>query len=648
MLVLLIVRDPASLRALAHTDRIESRHVTSVIGLSASSSTVSMAAGRSESREELSAIGQAANLAEGSLVTTSPAATGAGLSGHIIGPTLARDAQMIEQFLSPREGIAESHVRPNPYSVYSDNPSNPVVYMKVPKQRTAASSGNGTPGFKQCEIMNRILEPLGPSLVELYFNVIHSPFPILDEMAVMKAYHQGALPHTLVCEIYAVSLVFWELSDKIISSYRPLPDVRYLWNLTVSALHVDFLSPSLSTVLACILDLLGRPITSITYNAVNVGSAVALAQSLGLNRDSSDWNLDRRQKSLRVRTWWGLLIHDYWASLCHGTPSHIHRDQWDVAMPEISTILDDAPFGDPSVAKARQMGAQSFVALCKLTKILGEVLPIIYSLRREALEHTLKTLRRIETYIDDWQDSLPSWLNPDDVLFGRNQPGALNLRLSFLAVKMCIRRVALQATRVLNDEESRYRQVQCIKAGSTLIDFVVSLSVDETKAFWLPYTAYHFVSAATLMMRCALEAETDAGANDCVKSARKLIDYLRKMKTDTNWDLADICLGQCESMVKHMSEGDYLEYRRRKVASDRYQHVQPQFQVTGRADMGHVDENGHVADAQSTLHNSTVVMTDGFLGDDTRMLEDWQQYMPENFYFPELWQVSHNDLERWT
>lgn len=209
-------------------------------------------------------------------------------------------------------------------------------------------------------------------------------------------------------------------------------------------MHDDFLSPTLSTVLACILDLLGRPITSITYNAVNIGSTVALAQSLGLNRDPSNWNLDPRQKNLRIKTWWGLLIHDYWASLSHGTPGHVHRDQWDVALPQLDIILDNSQTSSTATPQARERGAESFIALCRLTQLLGDLLSVIYSLREEPLERMLKTLRRIETAVDDWQDSLPIWLNPGESGFERDQPGSLNLKLSFLAVKMCICRVALQ------------------------------------------------------------------------------------------------------------------------------------------------------------------------------------------------------------
>jgi hypothetical protein len=145
-----------------------------------------------------------------------------------------------------------------------------------------------------------------------YFDNVHPPFPILDEKTVLEAYRQNGLPHTLVCEIYAVSLVLWKSSRKIAATGRPSPDVRYMWNLSVSAMNDDFLAPDFSTVLACILDLLGRPITSITYNAVNVGRVVALTQSLGLNRNPLSWDLDHRQKSLRIRTWWGVLIHDQW------------------------------------------------------------------------------------------------------------------------------------------------------------------------------------------------------------------------------------------------------------------------------------------------------------------------------------------------
>jgi hypothetical protein len=89
-------------------------------------------------------------------------------TGHIVGPAVARDVQVLEQFMSPTcGGLAVSYARPNPYSVYSDDPKHPIVYLKVPRQRVASSLGNGSAGFKQYETIEKILEPLGGDLFSL-------------------------------------------------------------------------------------------------------------------------------------------------------------------------------------------------------------------------------------------------------------------------------------------------------------------------------------------------------------------------------------------------------------------------------------------------------------------------------------------------
>jgi hypothetical protein len=89
-------------------------------------------------------------------------------TGHIVGPAVARDVQVLEQFMSPTYGgLAVSYARPNPYSVYSDDPKHPIVYLKVPRQRVASSLGNGSAGFKQYETIEKILEPLGSDLFSL-------------------------------------------------------------------------------------------------------------------------------------------------------------------------------------------------------------------------------------------------------------------------------------------------------------------------------------------------------------------------------------------------------------------------------------------------------------------------------------------------
>jgi hypothetical protein len=76
-------------------------------------------------------------------------------------------------------------------------------------------------------------------------------------------------------------------------------------------------------------------------------------------------------------------------------------------------------------------------------------------------------------------------------------------------------------------------------------------------------SAYHFTSAATLTLRCALEAHNVDTARECVANAKRLLDFLRDAKDEANWDLADICLAQCETVVEKLCDEDYLSLRRR-------------------------------------------------------------------------------------
>ncbi|KAL4923798.1 Zn(II)2Cys6 transcription factor [Aspergillus undulatus] len=588
-------------------------------------------------------------------------------SGHIVGPAMARDAQVLERCMSSIHSTAVSYARPNPYSVYSDDTRNPVIYMKVPRQRNILPSGNGTAGFRQFEAMEKVVEPLGPKLCSVYFNNIHPSFPILDEKTVLEAYQQDGLPYALACEIYACSLLLWKTSPTIAASNRPVPDIRYMWNLTVSAINDDFLSPNFSTVLACILDLLGRPITSITYNAINVGRVVALAQSLGLNRNPATWGLDPRQKSLRIRTWWGILIHDQWASLSHGTPPHIHKSVWDVPLPDSDALMVEITPGERLSSNARAQGANSFIALCSLTALLGQILPLIYVLEVQPLETAFRTLRRHETTLNEWEESLPSWLRPTSPNFERKTAGALNLQLSFLAVKLCLSRIALLEMHRSNEsaaeEDKLYYRSRCRKAARAVIDFTTNLAPNEKDVFWLPYTAYHFTSAATLTLRCALEAENADTAQECVASAKKLIDFFRRMKHDAGWDLADICLGQCEAVVDKLCDLESLEMWRRNphaghghhAASDRVHQVNNYHSASSthfptQTNAQDSEGQSECSSASQQLHNQSMTHDHGTdaMGDPS-FLQAFMTFgsmpgmMADSPAFPDLWGMPYLD-----
>lgn len=205
-----------------------------------------------------------------------------------------------------------------------------------------------------------------------------------------------------------------------------------------------------------------------TYNALNIGRAVALSRSLGLNRNPLKWNLDQRQKNLRTRAWWGLLINDWWyvcashlilgyqksrkqqakqshrASLAHGTSPHIHNSEFDVEVPLLHSLVTDAGTVnlDREVLDSVVAGAYCFIALCQLTEILGDILPLIYNTKRGKNYAPLKSLLRLEATLEDWESSLPDWLNPNSGEFRRELPGVLNLYISYLGIRLCMCRVS--------------------------------------------------------------------------------------------------------------------------------------------------------------------------------------------------------------
>lgn len=140
---------------------------------------------------------------------------------------------------------------------------------------------------------------------ERYLNNIHPSFPIFDRASMVDVRNQS----TIMCEIYAISLLYWNPSH---NKPHPRPDTKYFWNLVVTVLQEDFLNPGLSTIPAALIDLMGRPSLWMTGNAMNSGRTVALAHTLGLNRNPRSWKIGKAEQDFRIRLWWGIIIHDRW------------------------------------------------------------------------------------------------------------------------------------------------------------------------------------------------------------------------------------------------------------------------------------------------------------------------------------------------
>lgn len=115
----------------------------------------------------------------------------------------------------------------------------------------------------------------------------------------------------LLSNLYAHSLIHWRYTPAL--AQQRMPDIRFIWNLAIESAYSElFFSPGISTITAILLNIGGRPTTSLIGNGQLLGAAVSLAHSLGLNHDPQTWDIPESEKFLRMKIWWSLLINDRW------------------------------------------------------------------------------------------------------------------------------------------------------------------------------------------------------------------------------------------------------------------------------------------------------------------------------------------------
>jgi hypothetical protein len=142
---------------------------------------------------------------------------------------------------------------------------------------------------------------------------VHQCFPILDEVSFKNQYatEKDKISPALLSSMYSHSMLFWKCSAVL--SRHHCPDRRFSWNQANDALYSElYLSPGISAIIGILLNISGRPLTTILGNSVLLGSAIPLAHALGLNRDCIGWDISPAEKRFRKRIWWALVVHDKW------------------------------------------------------------------------------------------------------------------------------------------------------------------------------------------------------------------------------------------------------------------------------------------------------------------------------------------------
>ncbi|EQL28806.1 hypothetical protein BDFG_08490 [Blastomyces dermatitidis ATCC 26199] len=352
-----------------------------------------------------------------------------------------------------------------------------------------------------------------------------------DDSEILESYVTStAEPNAPLSTIYASALVYWHDSPKL-RNIR-YPDVNFIWAQSCEAVHSEmFLPPGMSTVMALMLDVCGRPSTTMLADGGLIGLAVALSNALGLHRDPSGWNISTSEKKLRIRMWRMIVVHDrvvwHMAPRCRS----IARKH-DVPIPNAEDLCP--PGASPSSIAATSV----FISLITLTDVLGRYLEYIYHVAKSSPDPFEISATNPKLLLGKWEQTLSDDIRKA-VMRGTHldAPGAANLRLSYLAVKLLLRRIQLDRDRGPLPVEETFDcpfYLRAQRAAEDIVHFVQELDESHCRGFWIPANGFTLTSAMSFLLRSALRSRNSSAHNNNtpLKLARDMIDALQHPRRD--------------------------------------------------------------------------------------------------------------------
>ena len=463
---------------------------------------------------------------------------------HIVGPVIARDTQILDQYLPQVNG--QSHHVPIQPNLGRRESNKPIYHVPIPPRRpspTECSCSRNLPG----ELLDQV-EPFLEKLLTNYYDHAHPCYPVTEEDCVIsRIKDKNSLPQTFFVNLVTHALFYWDVSPALANHARPDQDTA--WQVAVAANTTDMQKSDMATIISICLNVAGRPSRCLVNNVANVARAVALSHAIGLNHDCSEWKMGDIEKRVRWKAWWGVVIQDRWFNFAQGTPPYISKGHYDVPIPTVD-LLTQGRTGSMKHTRA----AEVYIRLCRLTEIVGDVLPLIYHIRSGNDSIAAEQTSRSEIELNRWVESRPGWLNLNDFHNRPPVPGLVNLQLSYLSVRMLLRRIAWHEISQRESDPASSWLLGCQAAAEDIVKFVTSLHKQDLLAFWLPYNAHHFTSAVTLLLRCALQTSYSNVRAQCMASARTLVDALRKFHDEDKWDLAETAISSSETVLKRIED----------------------------------------------------------------------------------------------
>ncbi|KAH8882348.1 hypothetical protein GQ53DRAFT_461004 [Thozetella sp. PMI_491] len=385
---------------------------------------------------------------------------------------------------------------------------------------------------QELDMIEQLVEPHGPGLVDLYFRIIHPSYPILHKAVFLEKYARSYREFCppLLAAVYLLAMDWWEYDRDL--SARTKPDSGALLAAALKSMTGAIHRPKLSSAQAGLL-LLQR---SGGDSWVLTTQLVAVGEELGLHVDCSSWNIPEWEKGLRRRLAWAIFMQDKWGALIHGRPSHIIFPSWNLPVialddfPE-SAADDDDKEGSTEVEKGRLL----FIQLTKLTRVMAHALDALYGpdqtkvhllVATGGIQALLEVVKPLAVDLKDWASNLPPTLRMEDVKTRKLCSNGY-LHLSYFVTEIILHRVIVRCLTSDTPEELR---VLCREAGKArlehAINFVDTLRPEHLQGFWWFASPKSLAFIRTFGGLLWATSETDEEA-----------EFYRKRLEDFRWSL---------------------------------------------------------------------------------------------------------------
>lgn len=359
------------------------------------------------------------------------------------------------------------------------------------------------------EVEEMVNDEVGKRLIRLFCKYVQPYFPVLSrEGGVYTRDHDGvrdpsSIATCVLAAIYGHALPFCAWDEQLcIDVYTP-PSAEALFRIAWYSAQSMCHTPNLAVVQTLLLMVQRRPtnkhVSDTPFKAIMWTNAVSIAQSLGLNRDPSDWPLPAWEIRQRRRLAWATFVQDKWLALNAGRGSLIQADDWDVA-PLTEHDFAELDRGSYGLDAPANMGAQHFIKLCELSLIVDDILRTMFSIRatkalQSDLDATLETAKPLRMRLSEWYQSLPEGLlphpSPGSPENGRRKSspheldGNGSLHLAYITAKIELFRAMLRP-QITDPSEPAVAALRsgAIGVAKEMSEFLEALSARELEAFW--------------------------------------------------------------------------------------------------------------------------------------------------------------------